>query len=66
MATTSPPDLQIVHVPIDVLHPDPANPRTISGQELDALTRSIREFGLIQPILARHEDKMVAGSRHDR
>jgi ParB-like chromosome segregation protein Spo0J len=58
-------DLQIAQVPIDELHPDPANPRTISSAELDALTRSIREFGLIQPILARHEDKMVIGG-HQR
>jgi hypothetical protein len=33
-ATTS--DLQIVQVPIDDLHPYPANPRKISYAELDA------------------------------
>ena len=47
--------LQIEQVPIGDLRPDPANPRRISDQELEALTRSIREFGLIDPIIARRE-----------
>src|SRR5687767_14729670 len=58
-------DLQIVQVPIDDLRPDPANPRKISDAELDSLQRSIREFGFVQPILARHDDKMVVGG-HQR
>jgi ParB-like chromosome segregation protein Spo0J len=49
-------DLQIVHVPIDELHPDPANPRKISADELDNLTRSLREFGFLQPVIARHDE----------
>jgi ParB-like chromosome segregation protein Spo0J len=43
-------------VPLDDLRPDPANPRRISDQELDALERSLREFGFVQPVLARRED----------
>jgi ParB-like chromosome segregation protein Spo0J len=62
LATT---DLQIVQVPIDDLHPDPANPRKISAAELDALTRSLREFGFVQPVIARHEDHIVIGG-HQR
>src|SRR5437016_6537474 len=58
-------DLQIVHVPIDDLHPDPANPRKISDAELDALTRSLREFGFVQPVIARHDDHIVVGG-HQR
>ena len=58
-------DLQIAQVPISDLHPDPANPRRISDAELEALTRSIREFGLVDPIIARHADKMVIGG-HQR
>lgn len=54
MAT--PHDLQVVQVPIDDLHPDPANPRKIGDAELDALTRSLREFGFVQPVLARHDE----------
>ena len=49
----------------DSLRPDPANPRRISDEELESLTRSIREFGLIDPIIARMEDKVVIGG-HQR
>src|SRR6266487_5798302 len=63
--TAIPTDLQIVQVPIDELHPDPANPRKISDAELDALTRSLREFGFVQPVIARHDDHIVVGG-HQR
>ena len=63
--TRSAADLQIVQVPIDELRPDPANPRKISAEELDALTRSLKEFGFIQPVLARHDDHIVLGG-HQR
>ena len=58
-------DLQIVQVPIDDLHADPKNPRKISAEELDRLTRSLREFGFLQPVIARHEDHIVVGG-HQR
>jgi DNA modification methylase len=58
-------EIQIIQVGIDELKPDPANPRHISDQELEALTRSIREFGLVDPIIARKEDKTVIGG-HQR
>ena len=57
--------IQIEQLPIDELRPDLANPRRISDQELETLTRSIQEFGLIDPIIARREDKMVIGG-HQR
>src|SRR5665811_181369 len=60
---TSP--MQIEQVHIDQLHPDPANPRRIGEAELEALTRSIREFGLVDPIIARREDRTVIGG-HQR
>ena len=53
--------LEITNLPIRDLRPDPANPRRISDEELESLTRSIREFGLIDPIIARMEDKVVTG-----
>jgi ParB-like chromosome segregation protein Spo0J len=63
---TSPPvPLQIEQVPLDRLRPDPANPRTIGEAELAALTRSLREFGFVQPVLARREDQVVVGG-HQR
>jgi ParB-like chromosome segregation protein Spo0J len=57
--------IQIEQININDLKPDPANPRRISDQELEALTRSIREFGLVDPIIARREDKTVIGG-HQR
>ena len=58
-------ELSVVHVPIDDLRPDPANPRRISDSELDSLTRSIRRFGFVDPVIARREDKSVIGG-HQR
>jgi len=57
--------LQVVEVPIDDLRPDPANPRRISDTQLEALTQGIETFGLVQPVLARREDKTVIGG-HQR
>src|SRR6185503_12462957 len=57
--------LTVEHVDIKELRPDPANPRRISEDQLEALTRSLREFGFVQPVLARREDKMVIGG-HQR
>ena len=45
-------------LPIEFLKPNPHNPRkAFDGEELDALTASIREKGIVQPILVR----LVAG-----
>src|ERR1035437_2743005 len=55
----------IEQVHIDELRPDPANPRRISDEELDALERSIRQFGFVEPVLARREDATVIGG-HQR
>jgi hypothetical protein len=57
--TTTRTEMAIEHVPIGDLRPNPANPRRISDAELESLTRSIREFGLVDPIIARHDDRIV-------
>jgi DNA modification methylase len=57
--------ITVEQVPIDLLRPDPANPRRISDEELEALTRSLRQFGFVQPVLARKEDGVVIGG-HQR
>jgi DNA modification methylase len=57
--------LVIEQVPLDVLRPDPVNPRRIGEDELDALERSLRQFGFVQPVLARREDRTVIGG-HQR
>jgi DNA modification methylase len=61
--TTSPPlpSLTVVEIPIDLLRPDPANPRRISPEELDSLERSIRQFGFVQPVLARKDGTVIGG-----
>ena len=61
----SSPTLVVEQVPIDQLRPDPANPRRMSDEELDSLDRSIRQFGFVQPVLARKDDKIVIGG-HQR
>ena len=57
--------IRIEHLPIDDLVPDPANPRRISEAELDSLTRGIRGFGFVDPVIARREDMVVIGG-HQR
>ena len=57
--------LVIKQVGISDLRPDPANPRRIPQAELEALTRSIKEFGLVDPIIARAEDRTIVGG-HQR
>jgi ParB-like chromosome segregation protein Spo0J len=51
--------LVIEQVPLEQLKPDPANPRRIDDAELDALTRSLQQWGLVQPIIARVADGVV-------
>src|ERR1035437_7103536 len=63
--TTNTPPVTVELVAIDLLRPDPANPRRIDEDELDALERSIRQFGFVQPVLARLEDGVVIGG-HQR
>ena len=57
--------LVVEEVPLDQLRADPANPRRISEEELDALERSLRQFGFVSPVLARREDRTVIGG-HQR
>jgi len=49
----APLDLDVQMIDVDDLLPDPSNPRRIDAGELDALERSIREFGMVQPLIAR-------------
>ena len=62
---TSPATFTLEEVPIETLRPDPANPRRISEAELEALTRSLRQFEFVQPVLARRDDGIVIGG-HQR
>ncbi len=65
MTMTADVNMQVEYVAIDTLRPDPANPRRISDAEMEALTRSLREYGFLQPVIARREDRAVIGG-HQR
>jgi len=56
---------EIEQADLESLRPDPANPRRMSDAELEALTRSLREFGFVVPVIARREDNVVIGG-HQR
>ena len=62
---TRTPPIEIEQVAIDELRPDAANPRRISDAELEALTRSLRQYGFLQPVIARREGHVVIGG-HQR
>lgn len=59
-----------LRVPIDSIHPNPLQPRsTFSAEGLQELAQSIRENGIIQPLVVRrHGDgyQLVAGERRLR
>ncbi len=57
--------LTIDYVPIADLRPDPSNPRRISDDELETLTRSIQQFDIVDPVIARRQDMTVIGG-HQR
>jgi DNA modification methylase len=65
MTASALPSITVEQAAIDLLRPDPANPRRISEDELDALERSLRQFGFVQPVLARRADSTVIGG-HQR
>jgi ParB family chromosome partitioning protein len=59
------------HLPIEMLHSNPNNPRKqFRDEELEDLAKSIREKGLLQPIVVRQradgEYEIVAGERRWR
>jgi ParB family chromosome partitioning protein len=59
------------HLPIELLHPNPNNPRKrFVEDDLEELARSIRDKGLLQPLVVRPRDggdyEIVAGERRWR
>lgn len=58
-------------IPVDALHPNPRQPRQDFDEDaLAELTHSIREFGLLQPVVARDRElggyELVMGERRWR
>lgn len=73
----SPPDLHAVpgaryrEVPVGAIHPNPKQPRRIFDEDAQAeLTHSVREFGLLQPVVVRERQQggyeLVMGERRWR
>lgn len=58
------------HVPIDLIEPNPLQPRTVFAQDrLEELAQSIRANGVIQPLIVRRSGdryELVAGERRWR
>jgi DNA modification methylase len=57
--------LDVVQVPIQRLRPWPGNPRTMPALEMQKLIRSIRQFGMVEPLVVRRSDQLVIGG-HQR
>jgi ParB family chromosome partitioning protein len=61
----------LAHVPVDAVHPNPRQPRRkIDGEAVSALAGSIREQGVVQPVLVRPRAaggwELIAGERRWR
>src|SRR6516162_4376608 len=60
-ASPSGPPLAVVWRRIEVLRPDPANPRSHSAKQIRQLVRSIGAFGFNVPILVDRTLRVIAG-----
>lgn len=61
----------LLEIPVGAIAPNPRQPRSaFGGETLDALARSIREVGVLQPVVVRRTDEggyaLVAGERRLR
>lgn len=52
-------------VPFGQLKPAEYNPREMPAVEMESLKRSLKEFGFVQPVIARKEDGLIIGG-HQR
>lgn len=63
-------DENLVEIDIDLISPNPAQPRTVFQEEkLEELAQSIRENGIVQPIVVRRKGnryEIIAGERRWR
>tara|TARA_R110002020_G_scaffold83406_2_gene207582 strand:- start:1432 stop:1980 length:549 start_codon:yes stop_codon:yes gene_type:complete len=57
--------MKIEDVDIDLLKPAVYNPRQIKPEALEDLTKSLKQFGFVDPIVARLKDHMIIGG-HQR
>jgi DNA modification methylase len=52
---------EIIERPIDELKPDPNNPRTHSKTQIKKISRSIKQFGFISPVIIDVQGRIIAG-----
>jgi len=62
---------KIINVPVDTIEPNPDQPRKyFDSQALEDLTQSVRQRGILQPIIVRHKGEdgfvLIAGERRWR
>src|SRR5687768_12450702 len=57
MVTAQPFTLE--QVEIDLLRPDPLNPRRIADSMLGALSATVRDHGVVQPVVVRRADMTI-------
>lgn len=59
------PLLQVIEVPLDELHPDPANPRRINARRMAVLERQVSDddFMRARPVIALPHGLIVAGEQ---
>ena len=48
-------------VPLGHLDSAPYNPRKISKQQLEALSSSMKEFGVVDPVIANRDGTVIGG-----
>lgn len=53
--------LKVEYPSIDILQPDPKNPRKHSKQQTKALARAMEEFGFTSPVLVDKDNIVIAG-----
>ncbi|HET9282337.1 MAG TPA: ParB/Srx family N-terminal domain-containing protein [Candidatus Angelobacter sp.] len=53
--------LSVVYRPINLLAPNPRNPRKHSKSQLRQIAASIREFGFTNPVLVDRKNTIIAG-----
>ena len=53
--------MKVEQAPIDSLAPDPANPRLMRKHEADALKRSLKEYGAVEPAVVNADGTIVGG-----
>lgn len=54
-------EFQLVYLSISELSPAEYNPREISPHDFEALKRSLREFGFVDPVICRMANKAIIG-----